>query len=80
METGYLDRFGAVRTINKTIDGIQQSREFMTIINSEVQSGMDRNTGSGITPVKQRQIMKKHRGREVKLKCRQALNCLEPTG
>ena len=28
METSYSDRFGAVRTINKTIDGIQQSREF----------------------------------------------------
>ena len=80
METGYSDRFGAVRAINKTIDGIQQSKEFMTIINSEVQSGMDRNTGSGITPAKQRQIRKKHRGREVKLKCRPALNCLEPTG
>ena len=50
MKTGYSDRFGTVRTINKTIDGIQQSRDFMTMTNSEVQFGTDRNTESAITP------------------------------
>ena len=49
METGYWDRFGAVRTINKTIDEMQRSREFMTMTNSEEQSGKDSKTGSGIT-------------------------------
>ena len=50
MKRGYSDRFGTVRTINKTIDGIQQSRDFMTMTNSEVQFGTDRNTESAITP------------------------------
>ena len=39
METGYSDRLGTVRTINKSIDRLQQSREFMTITNSDMQSG-----------------------------------------
>ena len=50
METGYSYHFGVVRTINKRIDGIEQSREFMTMTNSEVQTGKNRNTGSSITP------------------------------
>ena len=37
IETGYSDQFCTVRTINKTIDGLQQSREFMTMINSDLQ-------------------------------------------
>ena len=44
-ETGSSDQFGVVRTINKTIDASQQSREFVTITNSEVQSGDSSNTG-----------------------------------
>ena len=50
METGNSDLLGAFRTINKTIDVVQRSREFMTLTNSEVQSGIDWNTGSGVTP------------------------------
>ena len=50
METGYSYNFGVIRTINKSIDGIEQSREFMTMTNSEVQPGKNRNTGSSITP------------------------------
>ena len=50
METGYSDRFGAVRIINRTVYGVQRSVEFMTMTNSEVQSGTDGITGSGITP------------------------------
>ena len=38
-EGGYSDRFGSVRTTNKTNDGIQQSREFMTLTNSDMQLG-----------------------------------------
>ena len=34
-----------VRTINKTKDASQQSREFVTFTNSEVQPGDSRNTG-----------------------------------
>ena len=33
MENGYLDRFGAVRTINNTVDGKQRSRGFKTTHN-----------------------------------------------
>ena len=50
-ENGYSDRFGAVRTINKTIDGIQYSREFMTMTKSDVQSGATWVTRSATTPV-----------------------------
>ena len=44
-ETRSSDRFGVVRTINKTKDASQQSREFVTFTNSEVQPGDSRNTG-----------------------------------
>ena len=47
-QNGNSDRFGAVRTINKTFDGMQRSREFMTMTYSEKQSGQDRKTE--ITP------------------------------
>ena len=43
-ETRSSDRFGVVRTINKTKDASQQSREFVTFTNSEVQPGDSRNT------------------------------------
>ena len=44
-DTGSWDRFCVVRTKNKTIDGSQQSREFVTMTNSEVLPGKNRNTG-----------------------------------
>ena len=44
-ETGSSDQFGVIRTINKTIDASQQSREFVTIENLEVQSADSRDTG-----------------------------------
>ena len=47
MENGYSDRFSAVRTINTTIDGKQQSREFMAMINLDVQSETTKVTGQG---------------------------------
>ena len=50
METGYSYYFGVVRTINKSFDGIEQSGEFMTMTNLEVQPGKNRNTGSSIRP------------------------------
>ena len=40
----------AVRTMNKTFDGMQRSPQFITVTNTEEQSGNDRKTGSGITP------------------------------
>ena len=50
METGYSYYFGVVRTINKSFDGIEQSGEFMTMTNLEVQPGKNTNTRSSITP------------------------------
>ena len=47
MRTGYSDQFDTVRTMNKTIDVLQQSREFMTMTNSDTQSGTTRVTASG---------------------------------
>ena len=40
-----------VRTKHKTIDASQQSREFMTITNSEVQPGNNRNTWPSNPPI-----------------------------
>ena len=61
-ETGSLDQFGVVRTTNKTIEGSQQSREFMTMTNSKMQPGKNWNTGP-INPRNRKRIMKKHRDR-----------------
>ena len=47
LENGYSDRFGAIRTINNTLDGKQHSREFMTTTESDVQSARTRIIESG---------------------------------
>ena len=55
-----------LRTVNKTIDASQQSREFVTITNSEVQSGDSRNTGpsrSTMEPEAYPEEMSRQRGR-----------------
>ena len=49
-ETGFSDQLGVVRTINKTIYGSQQSREFATMTNLEVQPGKNRSTGPSKPP------------------------------
>ena len=79
-ETGPSDQFSVVRTINKTIDGSHQSKEFVVMTNSEVQPGKNRKTGPSTQKPNQKRIMKKYRGREIKLEYRLALNCLEPIG
>ena len=61
-ETGSLDQFGVVRTTNKTIEGSQQSREFMTMTNSNMQPGKNWSTGPS-NPRNRKRIMKKHRDR-----------------
>ena len=48
-ENGYSDQFGAIRTINKIIDGIQQSRQLTTLTKSDMQSATTKVTGSGTT-------------------------------
>ena len=49
--TGSSDRISVVRTINKTVDGSQQSRVFVIMMNLEVQSGNNRNTGPSNPPM-----------------------------
>ena len=44
-ETGSTDRYGVVRTISKTTNGSNQSGDFVTMTNSEVQPEKNRNTG-----------------------------------
>ena len=49
-ETGSMDRFGVVRTISKTTNGSNQTGDFVTMTNSEVQLGKNRNAGPGNPP------------------------------
>ena len=66
IKTGYLDRLGAVRTISKTIDGMQRLRDFMTRTKSEEQSGKDRKTRSGTKPAEpeaEYEETSRHRGK-----------------
>ena len=44
-ETGSTARFGVVRTISKTTNRSNQSGDFVTMTNSEVRPGKNRNTG-----------------------------------
>ena len=44
-ETGSMDRFGVVRTISKATNGSGQSGDFVTMTNSEMRTGKNRNTG-----------------------------------
>ena len=44
-ETGSMDQLGVVRTLSKTTNGSSQSVDFVTMTNSELQSGKNRNTG-----------------------------------
>ena len=44
-ENGSTDQFGVVRTIGKTTSRSNQSGDFVTIANSEVRPGKNRNTG-----------------------------------
>ena len=44
-ETGSMDRFGVVRTISKTTKGPSQSGDFVTMTNSEMRTGKNKNTG-----------------------------------
>ena len=40
-----MDQFGVVRTISKTTNTSGQSRDFVSITNSEMRTGENRNTG-----------------------------------
>ena len=79
-ETGSSDRLGVVKTKNKTIDASQQSREFVTMANSEVQPVKTGTQGQATHQGNQKRIIKKHRERDVRLDSRLALIFLEPIG
>ena len=44
-ETGTMDKFGVVRTTSKNTNTPDQSRDFVSVTNSEMQTGQHRNTG-----------------------------------
>ena len=44
-ETGTMDQFSVVRTKSKTTNGLGQSGDFLTMTNSEIRTGKNRNTG-----------------------------------
>ena len=44
-KTGSMEQFGVVRTISKTTNGSGQSGDFVTMTNSEMRTGKNRNTG-----------------------------------
>ena len=44
-ETGTMDKFGVVRTISKDTNTSGQSRDFVSMTNSETRTGENRNTG-----------------------------------
>ena len=44
-ETGSIDQFGVVRTTSKTTNGLGQLGDFVTMTNSEMRTGKNRNTG-----------------------------------
>ena len=44
-ETGTMDQFGVVRTINKTTNGSGQSGDFVNMTNSEMRTSKKKNTG-----------------------------------
>ena len=46
-ETGTMDKFGVVRTISKDTNTSDQSRDFVSMTNSETPTGENRNIGLG---------------------------------
>ena len=48
--TGTMDQFGVVRTISKTTNTSGQSGDFVSMTNSEMQTGENRNTGLSNAP------------------------------
>ena len=49
-ETETMDKFGLVRTISKETNTSGQSRNFVSIKNSEMRAGQNRNTGPSNAP------------------------------
>ena len=45
IETGTMDKFGVVRTTSKNTNTLDQSRDFVSMTNSEMHTGQNRNTG-----------------------------------
>ena len=66
--TGSTDQFGVVRTISKTTNGSNQSRNFVIMTNLEVRPGKNRNTGPCPPSADP----------ELRLESRPSSSCLEP--
>ena len=78
--TGTMDQFGVLRTISKTTNTPGQSGNFVTMTNSVMQTGENRNTGLSNAPADPELGNEKRRGREAKPESRPATSYLGSTG
>ena len=78
--TGTMDQFGVVRTISKTTNSSGQSRDFVSMTNSEIRTGESRNTGLSNAQADPEVDNEKSRGRESKPESRPAPSYLGSTG
>ena len=79
-ETGSMDQIGLLRTISTTTNGSGQPGDFVTITNSEMRTGTNRNTGLSNPPADPEVDLVRRRGRESRPESRPAPSCLETTG
>ena len=79
--TGTMDQFGVLRTIGRTTNTSGQSGDFVSMTNSEMRTGENRNTGlSNAKAGTDVGNEKGRRGRESKLESRPAPSYLGSTG
>ena len=79
-ETGTLDRFGVVRTISKGTNTSGQSRDFVSMKNSETRTGENKIIGLGNASTEPEVDDEKRRGRESEHDSRPAQSYLGQTG
>ena len=79
-ETGSTDLFVVSETISKITNGLNQSGNFVNLTNPEVLPGKTEMQGQVTHQRIRKRIMKKRRGREVRLESRPAPSCLESIG
>ena len=75
-----MDQFGVVRTISKTTNTSGQSRDFVSLTNSETQTGENRNIGLSNASADPELDNKRRRGRESKPESRPVPSYLGSTG
>ena len=79
-ETGTMDKFGVVRTISKDTNTSGQSRDFVSMTNSETRTGENINIGLRNALADPEEDNKRRRGRESKPESRPVPSYLGSTG